>query len=145
METRETALVIVYGATYLATALILLGVDSIWLSITASRLYRPLLGPVLREDFDPLAAVLFYAIYVAGIVVFVIAPSLPDGKSRVVAARGAFFGLVAYATYDLTNQATLKQWPVVVTIADLCWGATLTAIAATAGHAIAVRLSQPHR
>ncbi len=135
----------VYGVTYVATALILLGVDSIWLSVTASRLYRPLLGPVLRDDFDPVAAVLFYLIYVAGIVVFVIVPSLPDGRSRFVAVRGAFFGLVAYATYDLTNQATLRGWPVAITIADLCWGATLTAIAGTAGHAIAVRLSRTRR
>lgn len=133
---------IVYGVTYLATALIFLGVNSVWLSVTANRLYRPLLGPMLRDDFDPMAAVIFYLVYVAGIVVFVIAPSLPDSKSRVVAARGAFFGLVAYATYDLTNQATLKQWPVVITVADLCWGATLTAIAGTLGHAIAVRLAR---
>ena len=133
---------IVYGVTYLATALIFLGVDSVWLSVTANRLYRPLLGPMLRDDFDPIAAVIFYLVYVAGIVVFVIVPSLPDSKSSVVAARGAFFGLVAYATYDLTNQATLKQWPLVITVADLCWGATLTAIAGTLGHAIAVRLAR---
>jgi uncharacterized membrane protein len=134
--------VIVYGLTYIATALVFLGIDSIWLSVTAGLLYRPLLGGLLRDDFDPIAAVFFYILYIGGIVVFVIAPSIAVTRSRVVAMRGAFFGLVAYATYDLTNQATLRQWPVGITIADLCWGTLLTAVAATAGHAVAVRLSR---
>jgi uncharacterized membrane protein len=135
-------LVIVYGLTYLATALVFLGIDSIWLSITAGLLYRPLLGGLLRADFDPVAAVFFYVLYIGGILVFVIEPSIAVSRPRVVAIRGAFFGLVAYATYDLTNQATLRQWPLGITIADLCWGSLLTAIAATAGHAVAVRLSR---
>ncbi len=136
---------IVYGVTYLATALVRLGLDAVWLSMAADRLYRPLLGTALRDDFDPVAAVLFYLLYVAGIVVFVIAPSITKSGSRAVAARGAFFGLVAYATYDLTNQATLRQWSVVITIADLCWGAALTAVAATAGHAVAARFTRTRR
>jgi len=135
-------LVIVYGLTYLATALVFLGIDSIWLSVTAGLLYRPLLGGLLRDDFDPIAAVFFYALYIGGIVVFVIAPSIAVSSRRVVAIRGAFFGLVAYATYDLTNQATLRGWPLGITIADLCWGAVLTAVAAVAGHAVASRLSR---
>lgn len=136
-----TAPVIVYGLTWIATALIFLGIDSIWLSVTANLLYRPLLGPLLRDDFEPVAAMLFYLIYVTGIVVFAIAPSLGQGP-RSVALRGAFFGLVAYATYDLTNQATLKQWPTTITIVDLCWGTALTAVAATLGHAVATRASR---
>jgi uncharacterized membrane protein len=139
---KGTALVIVYGLTYLATALVFLGIDTIWLSVTASLLYRPLLGGLLRDDFDPIAAAFFYILYIGGIVVFVIAPSIGVSRPRVVAIRGAFFGLVAYATYDLTNQATLRNWPLGITIADLCWGSLLTAIAATAGHAVAVRLSR---
>ena len=133
---------IVYGVTYLATALVLLGLDIVWLSFAGGQLYRPLLGPILRDDFDPTAAVLFYLLYIAGIVVFVIAPSIADRRSWVAAVRGAFFGLVAYGTYDLTNQATLKQWPVVITLADLCWGAVLTAVTGAAGHAVAFRLSR---
>lgn len=139
---RENKIVIVYGVTYLATALALLALDIVWLSVAGGLLYRPLLGSILRDDFDPTAAVLFYVLYVAGIVVFVIAPLIADRRSWVVAARGAFFGLVAYGTYDLTNQATLKQWPVMITVADLCWGAFLTAVGGVVGHAVAVRLSR---
>ena len=131
-----------YGVTYLATALALLALDVVWLSIAGGLLYRPLLGPILRDDFDPVAAVLFYLLYVAGIVVFVIAPSLPDARPRSVALRGGFFGLVAYATYDLTNQATLRQWPVTITVVDLIWGTVLTAIASSAGYWVAARLSR---
>ena len=132
---------IVYGLTYLATALIFLGIDTIWLSVAGSLLYRPLLGPLLRDGFDPIAAVLFYVLYIAGLVVFAIAPTIHGAGPRVAALRGGFFGLVAYATYDLTNQATLKGWPVTITIADLIWGTLLSAVAAALGHAVAVRLS----
>nr|WP_294507647.1 DUF2177 family protein [uncultured Rhodopila sp.] len=131
---------IVYGLTYLATAIIFLGIDAIWLSVAGGLLYRPLLGPLLRDDFDPAAAVLFYILYIAGLLVFAITPSIRDTGWRSAAIRGAFFGLVAYATYDLTNQATLKGWPVTITIADLVWGTTLSAVAATLGHAVAIRL-----
>ena len=129
-------LVIVYGLTYLATALVFLGIDSIWLSVTAGLLYRPLLGGLLRDDFDPIAAVFFYALYIGGIVVFVIAPSIAVSSRRVVAIRGAFFGLVAYATYDLTNQATLKNWSTLLSVLDMGWGTLLTAISATAAYYI---------
>lgn len=132
---------IVYPLTYLATALIFLGIDAIWLSVSAPLLYRPLLGELLRPDFDPVAAVAFYILYIAGLVVFAIAPSFAGASWRVAALRGGFFGLVAYATYDLTNQATLKGWPVTITIADLIWGTLLSAVAAALGHAVAVRLS----
>lgn len=133
---------IVYGLTYIATALVFLGIDAVWLSVTAGLLYRPLLGGMLRDDFDPIAALFFYVLYIGGIVVFVIAPSIAVSSPRVVAICGAFFGLVAYATYDLTNQATLRGWPLGITIADLFWGTALTAVAATAGHAVAARLSR---
>jgi uncharacterized membrane protein len=134
--------VIVYGLTYLATALIFLGIDTIWLSVSAGLLYRPLLGSLLRDDFDPVAAVLFYILYIAGLMVFAIAPTIAGSSPRGAALRGGFFGLVAYATYDLTNQATLKGWPVTITIADLVWGTLLSAVAAALGHAVAVRLSR---
>ena len=137
--------VITYGLAYVVTAVVLLGLDIVWLSLAGTWLYRPLLGPILRPDFDPVAAVLFYLIYVAGIVVFVIAPSLPQAGWRRVAVRGAFFGVVAYGSYDLTNQATLVHWPVIVTIPDLCWGAFLTATAATLAHAAVVRIARPGR
>nr|WP_294543462.1 DUF2177 family protein [uncultured Rhodopila sp.] len=133
---------IVYGLTYLATAFIFLGIDTIWLTVAGGLLYRPLLGPLLRDDFDPVAAVLFYVLYIAGLVVFAIAPTVAASGPRMAALRGGFFGLVAYATYDLTNQATLRGWPVTITVADMIWGTVLSAVAAALGHAVAVRLSR---
>ncbi len=136
--------VIVYAVAYLATALALLALDVVWLSVAAGLLYKPQLGSLLRDGFDVVPAVLFYLLYLAGVVVFVIAPSLPDARPRSVALRGAFFGLVAYATYDLTNQATLRQWSTVVTVADLIWGTFLTAVAGTVGY-LAARLVRGKR
>ena len=125
-----------YAIAYLATALVFLGIDSIWLTLTASRLYRPLLGDMLVEGFNLAPAILFYAIYVGGIVYFGIRPAFATGSATTAALNGAVFGFVAYATYDLTNQATLKNWPVQITIADLCWGTVLSGTAATLGFLI---------
>ncbi len=125
---------------YAATAVAFLAVDSVWLSLMASRLYQPLLGDMLAEDFDIVAAALFYVLYVGGIVFFAVKPALERGRAATAALNGALFGLCAYGTYDLTNQATLKDWPAVVTVADLCWGTFLTATAATIGFLVASRL-----
>ena len=126
-----------YGIAYIATGFVFLAVDAIWLSGTAQRLYRPLMGDMLVESFSLAPAALFYLIYIAGIVVFVIVPALASDRWMTATSHGAFLGLFAYATYDLTNQATLKNWPLAVTISDLCWGTFLTAVAATAGFLIA--------
>ena len=125
----------VYAIAYVATALVFLGIDSIWLTLTASRLYRPLLGDMLVDGFNLTPAVLFYAIYVGGIVYFAVRPALATGSAATATLNGAVLGFVAYATYDLTNQATLKNWPVQITIADLCWGTILSGVAATLGFA----------
>jgi uncharacterized membrane protein len=100
----------------------------------ASQLYRPAIGHIMREDFDALAAAAFYLVYLAGVVVFVVLPSA-DGRTALV--RGAFFGLVCYATYDLTNQAIVVGWPWHVTIIDLAWGAFVTGISAWVAHLVA--------
>lgn len=126
-----------YGIAYLATALIFLGIDSIWLTLTASRLYKPLLGNMLADSFNVAPAILFYAIFIGGIVYFAVQPAFATGSAMTAALNGAILGFVAYATYDLTNQATLKNWPVRITIADLCWGTVLSATAATLGFIIA--------
>ena len=122
-----------YGIAYVTTGLVFLAIDAIWLTLAAQRLYRPLMGDMLVENFRLMPAMLFYFIYIAGIVVFAIVPALASDKWTTAASYGAFLGLFAYATYDLTNQATLKDWPLAVTVADLCWGTFLTAVAATAG------------
>lgn len=125
-----------YGIAYIATGLVFLAVDAVWLTFAAQRLYRPLMGDMLVENFRLVPAVLFYLIYIAGIVVFAISPAFATERWATATGYGALLGLFAYATYDLTNQATLRNWPVPVTIADLCWGTLLTAFAATMGFLI---------
>jgi len=115
------------------TAISFLALDSIWLSFAASRLYRPRLGSLLLDRFDVAPAAAFYLIYLAGILVFAVSPALVTGRWTTALARGTMLGLVAYSTYDLTNQATLRGWSVTVTIADLCWGSFVTATAASLG------------
>jgi len=131
-----------YGLAYLATALVFLVLDAIWLTIVAQRIYRPLMGELLLDGFRLAPATLFYLLYVAGIVVFAVAPALAGGRWWTATLLGVLFGLVAYATYDLTNQATLRHWPVVVTVVDLCWGSFVTGSAATAGFMITRALTR---
>jgi uncharacterized membrane protein len=132
-----------YGVAWFATALVFLGLDTVWLSFSASVLYRPLLGDLLRDDFLLVPAALFYVIYTAGIVAFAISPSLASGRWTAAGLRGLFLGLFGYAVYDLTNQATLRNWPVTITVADLIWGALLTAVAAIAGFLAARAVGSP--
>jgi uncharacterized membrane protein len=113
-----------------AAAAVFLLLDAAWLTTMSAVLYRPAIGHVLRDDFDVLAAALFYAIYLTGLLVFVVQPAT-DARTALV--RGAFFGLVCYATYDLTNQATIVKWPWHVTVADLAWGAFVSGVSAWAG------------
>jgi uncharacterized membrane protein len=122
-----------YLVTYLATFVVMLAIDSVWLTLTAGPLYRANLGDLLADSFRPVPAILFYLLYVVGIMVFVV-PS-DDGPRNFVriAMFGALFGLFCYATYDLTNQATMKTWSTTVTLADMVWGALLTAVGGTLG------------
>lgn len=123
---------------YLVTALAFLALDSLWLGSMAERLYRPAIGHLMAERFALAPAALFYGIYVGGIVFFAIAPALEARRPLLAAlGHGALLGLVAYATFDLTNQAVLKDWPWHVTLADLAWGSCVTALAAVAGAAAA--------
>jgi len=118
---------------YLVTGLAFLGIDAVWLSLAANRLYRPKLGNLLLDSFSVAPAAAFYALYISGILIFAVAPALAGGRWTGALWRGAMLGLLAYGTYDLTNQATLRGWPVSITIADLCWGTFLTGTAASVG------------
>lgn len=119
--------------SYVATGLVFLALDALWLGTMASRLYRPAMGRLMADEPSLLPAALFYLLYVAGIVVFAVQPALGSGRWTTALMLGAFLGLVAYGTYDLTNHATLRDWPVVITVVDLAWGTLLTGVAATAG------------
>lgn len=121
---------------YLLMALIFLAMDAVWLSLMHTRLYRPALGHLLADGIDWTAAILFYLLYIFGVVYFAIRPALSYGKPLVALGRGALLGLLAYATYDLTNQATMRDWPWHVTLADLAWGTTATGLAAWAAAAL---------
>jgi uncharacterized membrane protein len=118
---------------YPVTAVAFLALDAVWLTVMADRLYRPALGDLLLPRFALAPAALFYVVYIVGVVAFAVGPALADGRWTAALARGALLGLVAYATYDLTNQATLRDWPWRLTIADLCWGTFATAAAAAIG------------
>lgn len=101
--------------------------DACWLSLMNARLYRPAIGHLMRPDFLVPAAAAFYALYVVAVGVFVLRPA---ARAREALVRGAFFGFVCYATYDLTNQATLVGWPWQLTVVDLIWGAFATGLSA---------------
>ena len=130
-------------AAYAAAAVTMLAMDAVWLSVAVDVLYRPLLGDILLPGFRPVPAILFYVLYVVGIVIFAIKPALVTGHWSEAASKGALLGFFCYATYDLTNQATLKIWPVTVTIVDMGWGTFLTACVATAGYLAASRVGRP--
>jgi len=125
-----------YVCTYLATAVVFLGLDAIWLSNAGRLLYRPLLGDLLLDQFRMAPAVVFYLLYVVGIVIFAVQPAIVSGRWSSALLYGALFGFFAYGTYDLTNMATLRGWPVTITVVDLAWGTMLTAVSATAGYLI---------
>jgi uncharacterized membrane protein len=111
----------VYGITLA----VFFAVDMVWLGVVAKTFYRRHLGYLMGPRVVWTAALLFYLLFIAGLVVFAVRPAIVAGAPLKGLLLGAFLGLVAYATYDLTNQATVKDWPVVVTVVDLVWGAAL--------------------
>ena len=128
-----------YLMAYLGAGLTMAVLDAIWLTTMSGRLYRPVLGDILADKPNMGAAVVFYLIYVFGIVFLAILPALREESLTRAMIGGAVLGLVAYATYDLTNQATLNVWATHLTLIDLAWGAFLTTAAAAGGYLLAQR------
>ena len=128
-------------AAYIASAVSFLALDALWLGVVAQKLYQREFGPMLLEKPNMAAAVAFYALYLVGIVFFAVKPAIEAGSWSRAVLNGALFGLIAYATYDLTNLATLKGFPVRVVAPDLIWGAVVTTAAALAGYASASKVS----
>lgn len=112
---------------YLTALAVFFSIDMVWLGLVAKNFYQNQIGSLLKTDVNWVAAISFYLLFVAALTFFVIKPALAEGSVLKALMLGAFFGLVTYATYDLTNLATLKNWPLLVTIVDLIWGTTLGA------------------
>jgi uncharacterized membrane protein len=126
-----------YGIAYLSTGVAFAALDALWLSRMGPTFYRSQIGDLMADKprFD--AAIAFYLLYLAAIVFFAVAPAFAhQGGWKTAAGYGAAFGFFAYATYDLTNQATLKVWPLKLTLVDMAWGTVLTGVAATVGYLV---------
>jgi uncharacterized membrane protein len=130
-----------YIAAYFATAVVMIALDILWLGVIAKPLYQQGIGHLMADKPIIWAAVLFYVIYAGGLMMFAVAPngsSTAWGKTLLTAA---LFGFVAYATYDLSNLATLKNWPVGMTLLDMAWGSAISALSAAGGKAAWDRLA----
>ena len=128
-------LVIASGAALAA----FLAIDALWLGVLMRATYAQALGPLLAAQPRWAPAALFYCLYVMGLLVFAIVPGLRARRGRTAAALGALLGLVAYGTYDLSNYATLRDWPLALTAIDMAWGAVLSGMAAWTGYLAASR------
>ena len=126
---------------YAVAAVVFLALDLVWLSLVADRLYDHFLGDLLADSPNVAAAVVFYAIFVAGLVYFVIAPAVLEGSVRAALVRGAAFGFVTYATWDLTSLAVLEGFPVGIVPIDLAWGTFLAAAVSATTYLVWVRLT----
>ena len=126
--------------SYLLTLATFAVIDTVWLGAMAGRLYRPLIGTMLAEEFRLLPAVFFYSRYAAGLTMFAVLPGLATGEWKKALVWGGLLGLFAYGTYDLTNLATLKTWSLKLAIIDMAWGATVSAGSSAIACVLAMRL-----
>ncbi|KAA3632583.1 MAG: DUF2177 family protein [Bacteroidetes bacterium] len=122
-----------YTLAYLLTAIVFFAVDILWLGFLAKDLYNKYLGDLMADKVNWTAAIIFYLIFIIGISVFAIYPAVDKNSVGQAILLGALFGFFTYATYDLTNLATLKGWPLNIVLIDITWGVVLTAIVSTAG------------
>ena len=131
------------AAAWAATLIVMVALDLVWLGVIAKPLYRDGIGHLMAERPDVAVAMLFYAVFTLGLTVFAVLPhggAAGWGRTLMTAAA---FGFFAYATYDLTNLATLKNWPVGLSLIDMAWGTVVSVTAAAAGKAVLDRLAGP--
>jgi uncharacterized membrane protein len=122
-----------YLALYAITTAVFFALDFVWLSTATSRIYQPYLGDLLSPKPNLPVAAAFYLVYVVGVLALAVIPGLREGAIAGALWRGALFGLLAYATYDLTNLATIQGWAWQVSVIDMIWGTTLNTLVAGAG------------
>lgn len=111
-----------YGIAFV----IFLAIDAVWLGLVAPKFYKAQIGHLMAETPNFIAALVFYVLFIAGLVYFVLLPAVDANSLSKAIVAGVLFGFMTYATYDLTNLATLKDWPITVTVVDLLWGSFLS-------------------
>jgi uncharacterized membrane protein len=117
-----------YLKMYIIAFIIFLAIDAIWLGLVAPKFYKSQIGHLMSEKPNLIAALVFYLLFIIGVVYFVVAPGIEAQSITKILVAGALFGFMTYATYDLTNLATLRDWPIKVTIIDLVWGTSLSTL-----------------
>jgi uncharacterized membrane protein len=115
-------------------------IDMVWLGLVAKKFYNQHIGFLMKPDITWYAAIIFYLLFIVGLITFVISPAIEKQSWMHAVIYGAFFGLVTYSTYDLTNLATMKDWPVIVTVVDLVWGTVLSASVSVITYIIANKI-----
>lgn len=124
---------------YALTLVIFALIDTAWLGLMADRLYRPLIGSLLAENFRLGPAIAFYGLYAGGLTLFAVRPGLAAGDWKTAMLWGGLFGLFAYGAYDLTNLSTLKAWSLKLSLIDMAWGACVSATASAVACALGLR------
>ena len=129
-------MIMYYVKLYVCAFVGFLAIDMVWLTLVARGFYRRQLGFLLSDQPNWWAAISFYLLFVAGLLVFAVVPAVQEGSLRRALLMGGFFGLVTYATYDLTNLATIKNWPLMLTLVDMTWGLVLAASVSCLGYLV---------
>jgi uncharacterized membrane protein len=127
--------------SYAAALVVFVVVDMVWLGTMSGRFYKPIMGDILAPQFNMAAAAVFYLLYPIGLVVFAINPALKAGAVSTALVYGALFGFFTYATYDLTNQVTLRNWSSLLSAVDMAWGSFLGAVTAASAFWIVSRFA----
>ncbi len=129
-------IIVRYFVSYLLTAVIFFALDIVWLGFVAKNIYAKYLGHILKSQFNLVAGGIFYLIFIAGILIFAVYPAVNKNSFATAVVLGALFGFFTYATYDLTNLATLKDWPLIISLVDIAWGSFLTGVVSASGYFI---------
>jgi uncharacterized membrane protein len=122
--------------SFIVSFIIFLAIDAVWLGVVARKLYKNQIGHLMASKPNFVAALVFYLIFIFGLVYFVIDPALADASLKKAIINGLLFGFITYSTYDLTNLATLREWPIQITIIDLIWGTSLGGSVSTISYLI---------
>lgn len=133
--------ILFYVKIYFSTLLVFLGIDAIWLTRVAPTFYKKNIGHLMTDNPNLIAAGVFYLLNIFGILIFSVIPALKENSAKYAFIMGGLYGLFTYATYDLTNYATLKDWPLRVVIVDILWGTILTATVSLIAYYIGTKIS----